>query len=238
MQKDKTIPNEELLRIEADALKDANHWHSQAGPHREWHNAAYIAGAVTEYLRAANKAPAASPVIEGEEQKDGIPTMSAELSALSDMAAIDYGKWCENWIGSRPYDASHITEAHEQGQIWMWQKLNENKTAIGSQKGEIPEEIMSWIDKLHKEFDFENNPYTDLKAGAIAMYHKTQQESNKLGVYTITREEIKERQRKMSILRDQLASARTLILNIKRGNIYQDAADECDKWLNDNPEIK
>lgn len=38
--------------------------------------------------------------------------------------------------------------------------------------------------------------------------------------------------------REQLASARTLILNIKTGNIYQEPADECDKWLNGNPETK
>jgi hypothetical protein len=38
--------------------------------------------------------------------------------------------------------------------------------------------------------------------------------------------------------REQLASARTLILNIKNGNIYQEPADECDKWLTSNPEVK
>jgi hypothetical protein len=37
---------------------------------------------------------------------------------------------------------------------------------------------------------------------------------------------------------NELASARQLILDIKRGNIYQEPADECDKWLNNNPEIK
>jgi hypothetical protein len=39
-------------------------------------------------------------------------------------------------------------------------------------------------------------------------------------------------------IRQELASARQLILDIKRGNIYQEPADECDKWLNNNPEIK
>jgi hypothetical protein len=39
-------------------------------------------------------------------------------------------------------------------------------------------------------------------------------------------------------LQEQLASARTLITKIKRWDVYQEPADECDKWLNNNPEVK
>lgn len=59
-----------------------------------------------------------------------IPKMNLELSAQSDIAAIEYGKHCDRFIGERPYDGSHITEAHEQGQIWMCRQLQSQLSSI------------------------------------------------------------------------------------------------------------
>lgn len=51
--------------------------------------------------------------------------MGNELAAMSDIAAIEYGRYFEQFMGDGEYDSSHITEAHERGQIWMWRRLQQ-----------------------------------------------------------------------------------------------------------------
>jgi len=62
---------------------------------------------------------------EIERMKADTPQMSNELAAMSDVAALEYAQHCERFIGERAYDSSHITEAHECGQIWMWRRLQQ-----------------------------------------------------------------------------------------------------------------
>lgn len=78
------------------------------------------------------------PSKEGASQSQGeIPQMSHELSAQSDVAALEYGKLKDFPILNESGDVmegydigTDLTEAHEAGQIWMYRKLMERREAI------------------------------------------------------------------------------------------------------------
>jgi hypothetical protein len=123
----------------------------------------------------------------------------------------------------------------------------------------LPEEVKDWIRHwiVQHQYDFNLDGAEEI---AIAMYHKMQEEMDQVieNAYAFNRlsveqaNELVELKETLRIAtqnetsyrvwleksREELASARTLILNIKNGNIYQEPADECDKWLNNNPEVK
>gem|GEM_PF-6646846 len=102
------------------------------------------------------EAPAASPVI-GDKPEREIPQMSDQISAQSDIAALDYGAKIEKMRGERSYDSCDITEAHESGQMWMYRRLMSVAQPIvapppvietGEQKGEIPDGVNIVYDKI------------------------------------------------------------------------------------------
>lgn len=72
---------------------------------------------------------------EGASQSE-VPQMDFDLAAQSDIAAIEYGRHCDRFIGERAYDSSHITEAHEQGQMWMYRRLQSHLSAITAERDE------------------------------------------------------------------------------------------------------
>ena len=81
--------------------------------------------AVARSIHSLEKVLASKPSTPSvkPEREDTVHIMNDKLAAESDIAALDYANLCERFIGSRPYDSSHIAEAHEKGQIWMWRKL-------------------------------------------------------------------------------------------------------------------
>lgn len=103
------------------------------------------------------------------DQQGEIPKMSDQLAAESDMAAIDYGQVCEKFIGSSPYDNTHITEAFEQGQSWMYRKLqpeiatlrssakssiyqhDQDMEIVKGERDELKDALESWVN-AHDEF--------------------------------------------------------------------------------------
>jgi hypothetical protein len=118
----------------------------------------------------------------------------------------------------------------------------------GEQKSEIPEEIEDWIEREGEViFDKSTNCTQYGYNLATALYRKLMegmpQTENPMASYWFEKARlclVDRNDFRAQLLRadGQLFSARQLILDIKLGNIYQEPADECDKWLNNNPEIK
>lgn len=84
-----------------------------------------LLGALNKMAELAKAMPDSSPIKEKECE---IPQMGYELSALSDIAAIEYGTLRDRLIEDQPYDSSDIVEAHEAGQMWMYHKMLEEIT--------------------------------------------------------------------------------------------------------------
>lgn len=86
-----------------------------------------------------------SPVIGIGEQKREIPQMGYQLSAESDVAAIEYGKCL-------PVDhldiSAELTEAHEAGQTWMYRKAMEEILQLRAKITDLINELVHANEEL------------------------------------------------------------------------------------------
>ena len=121
-----------------------------------------LLGALDQMVKLAQEAPAIGP---GNED---VPTMSFQLAAEADQAALDFGRLAVSPDENTP-DGSELTDAYMAGQSWMWRKLSALSPKADTGVKEVPEEIKQLIEK-----EAEYLKYPDLKipfrSGAITVY--------------------------------------------------------------------
>jgi len=90
----------------------------------------------SEKAKAAIKSPQ-TPTTGEAGEVPAAPKMSDELAALSDIAALEYGKDNGQNVCREEYDydnSADLTDAHEAGQSWMYRKLQPEITQLLADK--------------------------------------------------------------------------------------------------------